>query len=169
MSRSLRAFHYKIESRYILNECIYIRSEWCRRGKDSGRSGGAILAMNNLFVDARPRENIKSIMTECFIIIDVFNIDIDFVAHPCLHSSVSLMQYLWIEELESYWNVCGGGKRSIDSKFQNHFQFVWLNNINWIKWHASTENWFINDITALRDFNLALERNVIDFRFAVFA
>lgn len=38
-------------------------------GMVKGEEGAQSLVMNNLFVDAR--ESIKSIMTECFIIIDV--------------------------------------------------------------------------------------------------
>lgn len=51
---------------FLMNAFIYGAGE-----------AGEIFAMNNLFADARPTENIKSIMTECFIITDVFIFDID--------------------------------------------------------------------------------------------
>lgn len=113
---SLRAFHYKIESRYILNECIYIRVWRAVRGKKS-------FLMNNLF--RRRRTNRKHKVhydRKCFIIIDVFISDIDFGARTDFRCNPKSFQSHRLRV----------AKQPAELKFiiQTHFQFVWLNLIN---------------------------------------
>lgn len=93
--------------------------------------------MNNLFRRRRTKRKHKvHYDRKCFIIIDVFISDIDSGAGTDFSVQSGELSFL------SHRLDCGRAKQPAELKFiiQTHFQFVWLNLINWNRFPADSRH-----------------------------